>query len=68
MWLPSPDGACWAQQGWVLTEAWCRSLLTCTTASCTEGKKECLVMAELKKLPRSSWARTDTVWREKYLK
>lgn len=25
-------------------------------------------MAELKKLPRSSWARTDTVWRDKYLK
>lgn len=52
----------------MLTEAWRGSLLIWTTASCTEGKKQCLVMAELKKLPRSSWARTVTVWREKHQK
>lgn len=52
----------------MLTEAWRCSPVMWSTASCTEGKKQCLVMVELKKLPRSSWARTETVWREKHPK
>lgn len=55
-------------QVWVLTEGRRCSLLLWTTASWTDGKKQCLVMVELKKLPRSNWARTGTVWWEKHTK
>jgi len=58
----------WGWRDWLLTEAWRCAPLMWTTASCTEGKKLCLVMAALKKLPFSSWARTGTEWREKCLK
>lgn len=49
----------------MLTESLRRSSLLWTTASCTEGKKQLLVMAELKKLPRSSWLRMGPVWGQK---
>jgi len=52
----------------VLTEAGHVLPLRWSTASFTEGKKQCLVMVELKKLPRSSWAKTDAAEREKHVK
>lgn len=58
----------WGEPGQVLTGAVCCSPEMWSTASCTEGKKHCLVMVELKKLPRSSWARTDAVQEEKHPK